>query len=339
MTTVSARPDNLAAYQSKLQGMDQNLRSIAGNLLQTLQTYRARCPEYSADHTELAHALGEHAAAMEQLDEWAGRVGEAFRQADRAHGETPAGVACAIVDDLTVVGNCKGAIEEFSAEDKEIFETAHAGWDIFGETPLVILKNKADSALQVLRDWTTKELPEQIDSWWSEVSSLAHDADNGLVDFDDVKAAANSFTRKVDAAMAFTEQWAQATTWAGRVLTFNRIMGGAAIIGDLSTMYDPPDTGVMGGVDRGMALANLGLVAVELLFDLPVIGQVALVATGLYLGGTYLYNNWPWFHNSCDVVGHAVADFVTTAGEKIESEATEVADGVVSAAKTVLNWL
>ena len=90
MSTVSARPDNLAAYCSRLEVTDRNLRSTAGNLLQTLQTYRTRCPQHGADHTELAYSLGEHATAMEDLDGWVGRVGEAFRHADHAPG--PVGV-------------------------------------------------------------------------------------------------------------------------------------------------------------------------------------------------------------------------------------------------------
>lgn len=90
MSTVSARPDNLAAYCSRLEVTDRDLGSTAGNLLQALQTYRTRCPQYGADDTELAHALGNHATAMGDLDGWVGRVGDAFRQADRAPG--PVGV-------------------------------------------------------------------------------------------------------------------------------------------------------------------------------------------------------------------------------------------------------
>ena len=90
MNTVSARPDNLAAYRSRLEGVDRDLRSTAGSLLETLQTYRTRCPQYGADHTELAHALGNHATAMGDLDGWVGRVGDAFRHADHTPG--PVGV-------------------------------------------------------------------------------------------------------------------------------------------------------------------------------------------------------------------------------------------------------
>jgi len=108
MTMVSARPDNLAAYRSKLEMMDRDLRSTADSLLETLQAYRTRSREFGADHTELAHVLGRHATAMEQLDGWVGRVGEAFRQADRAPGPVPVGVV------LTAEESVKVAPPEFS---------------------------------------------------------------------------------------------------------------------------------------------------------------------------------------------------------------------------------
>lgn len=92
MTAVSARPDNLAAYRSKLESVDRDLRSTAGSLLQSLEVYRTRCPEFGVDHTSLAHTLGKYATEMEQLDGWVGRVGEAFRRADRASGSAPVGV-------------------------------------------------------------------------------------------------------------------------------------------------------------------------------------------------------------------------------------------------------
>lgn len=92
MATVSARPDNLAAYRSELVVVDRDLRAMAGRLLHTLEAYRTRCPEGGADHRELAETLRKHATAMEELDGWVGRVGEAFRRADRAPEPAPVGV-------------------------------------------------------------------------------------------------------------------------------------------------------------------------------------------------------------------------------------------------------
>lgn len=113
MTTVSARPDNLAGYRSTLEVVDRDLRSTAGGLLQALETYRTRCPEFGADHTDLAYTLGEHATAMEELDGWVGRVGEAFRQADRAPGPAPEGVV------LTTEEAVKVAEPEFEKLEPE----------------------------------------------------------------------------------------------------------------------------------------------------------------------------------------------------------------------------
>jgi hypothetical protein len=89
MTIVSARPDNLATYRSTLEPVDRNLRSVANNLLQALQTYHTSCPKFSADHTELAHKLDKHASSMDELNGWVAQIAEAFRQADRFIGPVP----------------------------------------------------------------------------------------------------------------------------------------------------------------------------------------------------------------------------------------------------------
>lgn len=113
MSTVSARPDNLAAYHSRLEGADRDVRATAGTLLRTLEAYRTRCPQYGADHTQLAYSLGQHATAMEDLDGWVGRVGEAFRHADRAPGPVPVGVV------LTTDESVKVAEPEFEELEPE----------------------------------------------------------------------------------------------------------------------------------------------------------------------------------------------------------------------------
>jgi hypothetical protein len=104
----------------------------------------------------------------------------------------------------------------------------------------------------------------------------------------------------------------------------SKVLGGSAIIGDVDTIFNPPDEGVMGNVDRGVAGVNAALTTAEI----PVAGQVVMIGTGVYLGGDYLYHHRPWFHDMCNTVGHAVA-----------STATTVVDSVASAAKTVWNWL
>jgi predicted cobalt transporter CbtA len=154
-------------------------------------------------------------------------------------------------------------------------------------------------------------LPGLIDGWWSEVSALAHEADHGLVPWEDVAVSAGRFTTLAQAAETFTEDWAKRTGWIRRATTigenFGRVMGYAGIVGDAFTIYDPPDKGVLGNVDRGVAFVNAGLVAANMFDEVPVVGQVIMVGTGVYLGGTYAYHHWRWFHDACDTIGHGVS--------------------------------
>ncbi|MFJ3698650.1 WXG100 family type VII secretion target [Streptomyces sp. NPDC090052] len=90
-------------------------------------------------------------------------------------------------------------------------------------------------------------------------------------------------------------------------------LNGLAIAGDLYTMWKPEDKGAMGWVDRGAAGVNAGLATWDTLALLtpldavPGVGEVVMVGTGLYLGGTYLYHHWKPFKNVCNATGHAVA--------------------------------
>ncbi|MGH3767323.1 MAG: alpha/beta hydrolase [Pseudonocardiaceae bacterium] len=92
MAEVSARPDNLTTYRSNLEAVDQGLRSVADRLLPLLEAYHDHCSDWGVDYRGLAHTLRKHATAMEQLDGWVGRVGEAFRNADHDNGSAPSGV-------------------------------------------------------------------------------------------------------------------------------------------------------------------------------------------------------------------------------------------------------
>jgi hypothetical protein len=167
----------------------------------------------------------------------------------------------------------------------------------------------------------------------ADLGALAHEADNGLVDWSTVDAAATRWASKADAVEAFSRQWMGDT----RVLRgatpalrgLSRVAGGTAILGDVATLIKPEDSGVMGGVDRTAAGVNGTLVALDLAgAEIPVAGEVLIVGTGIYLGGDYLYHHWKPFHDVCDTVGHATATAVKDTGHAIGS-----------AAKTVGGWL
>jgi hypothetical protein len=110
------------------------------------------------------------------------------------------------------------------------------------------------------------------------------------------------------------------------------ILGG---IGDGYTIYKPEDVGAMGNVDRGVAGANLALSAADLValgttFEVPVVGQVALIGTGLYLGGDYLYHHWTPFRNVANSIGHATVAAADDVAHAATSTAKDIWHGITS---------
>ena len=74
----------------------------------------------------------------------------------------------------------------------------------------------------------------------------------------------------------------------------------------------------MAWVDRGAAGVNAAAAGLDgsyavvglvtgTTFEIPVVGEVALVGTGLYLGADYLYHHWTPFRDVANDTGHAVA--------------------------------
>lgn len=210
-------------------------------------------------------------------------------------------------------------------------EKLHAPWDVVDTDKwLDMALQKGESTTEALAKWT-EEMPEHIGNWWKELSPLAHDAENGLISWDQVEAAAANVGTKVDAAKAFTQQWAQDVKWvapattAGKVLSYG--MGAAGGVGDLGTVISPEDKGVMGNVDRTAAGVNGALLIANMATDeIPVAGEVTMAATGIYLGGDYLYHHWGAFHDACNTVGHGVA----TAGKAVGHAASSAWHAVTS---------
>jgi hypothetical protein len=66
-------------------------------------------------------------------------------------------------------------------------------------------------------------------------------------------------------------------------------------------------------VDRGAAaLYGILITADMVAAPLPVVGDVALAVTGMYLAGDYLYQHWTPFRDVANDAGHAVASFENT---------------------------
>jgi hypothetical protein len=108
--------------------------------------------------------------------------------------------------------------------------------------------------------------------------------------------AANTVERVGGRADAF-DAFAPGVIRAGasHLRTVGVVTKGVSVLGlisDAGTLKDPADPGAMGWVDRGAAGVNGTIIVADLVtLDVPVVGEVVLVGTGLYLAGDWAYHN------------------------------------------------
>jgi uncharacterized protein YukE len=150
----------------------------------------------------------------------------------------------------------------------------------------------------------------------------------------ELASALREFTSDYDAIGALNTAW---KAGGGAALADGRLLGGIAegsdllaIGGDIYTEIRPEDSGAMAWVDRGAAGVNAaaagldggyaiaGLIA-GTTFEVPVVGEVALVGTGLYLGADYLYHHWTPFRDVANDTGHAIASTAKDAWHDVTS--------------------
>ncbi|HEY1574866.1 MAG TPA: hypothetical protein VGG05_26290 [Pseudonocardiaceae bacterium] len=310
-------------------GVPGPLRSVAGAIRGYAGVLKSAQQRVAAAQTAAQSATGDAVATATAT---ADSTTKAATSELEQSGEQTKGVLQQAVEDLD-------KIWEKSEPVRGFIEKLHAPWDALGaDSVLESLLKKGESVTEAVADWQ-KEMPGEVDKWWGDVSSLAHDADNGLASWEDVASMADRFTSKVNAAEAFTKQWASDTSWVGKATAVgdvaSKVLGVTALVGDAGTLIHPEDSGVMGDVDRAAAGVNGALVIANLATDeIPVVGEVTMIATGVYLGGDYLYHHWPWFHDTANTVGHAVATAATTTAHAVASAATTTAHAVSSAAST-----
>ena len=122
-------------------------------------------------------------------------------------------------------------------------------------------------------------------------------------------------------ALVFAPAWLKMA--AGSLSEINGLsyaLGGLGVLADAGTVISPQDSGAMGWVDRGAAGVNGALLIANMATDeIPVVGEVTLIGTGVYLAGDFLYHHWTPFHNVANDVGHATADAAEWTGHKAAS--------------------
>lgn len=121
---------------------------------------------------------------------------------------------------------------------------------------------------------------------------------------------------QVDAWDAFAPGWLRASAQSlSEVRGLSYTLAGLGIVADMGTLISPQDSGALGWVDRSAGLVNGSLLSADLVMaELPVVGDVAIAATGIYLAGDYLYHHWTPFHDVANDVGHATVKVADNVG-------------------------
>ena len=168
-----------------------------------------------------------------------------------------------------------------------------------------------------------KDLPELMSGKFSEFAGPWMSAlSKGAATEAELADALREFTGDYQAADALNTAWkagGKAAQALSRPLDALAIGADAlALTGDAYTEIKPEDSGAMAWVDRGAAGVNAAAAGLDIsytavglvmgtTFEIPVVGEVALVGTGLYLGADYLYHHWTPFRDVANDTGHAVA--------------------------------
>jgi len=124
-----------------------------------------------------------------------------------------------------------------------------------------------------------------------------------------------------DAWDAFAPAWLKMAAGSlSEIRGLSYALGGLGVLADAGTVISPQDSGAMGWVDRGAAGVNGALLIANMATDeIPVVGEVTLIGTGLYLAGDFLYHHWTPFHDVANDVGHATVTAVDWTGHKAAS--------------------
>ena len=174
-----------------------------------------------------------------------------------------------------------------------------------------------------LAEQFAKDVPELMSGKFSEFAGPWMSAlSKGEATEAELASALREFTGDYQAMNALNTAWkagGEAAAAFGRPLGALAIGADAlALAGDAYTEIKPEDSGAMAWADRGAAGVNAAAAGLDIsyaaaglimgtTFEIPVVGEVALVGTGLYLGADYLYHHWTPFRNVASDTGHAVA--------------------------------
>jgi hypothetical protein len=114
---------------------------------------------------------------------------------------------------------------------------------------------------------------------------------------------------KLDAFDAFSPGWLKmAAGNISEIRGLSNTLSGLGMLADMGTIISPEDSGWLGNFDRGVAGVNGVLLGINMCVDeFPVVGEVTIAATGIYLAGDFIYHHWNDITDAADDVGHWVS--------------------------------
>ena len=326
---------------SALQGRAADaLRTVQGTFPPALRGTASAAESLQAAASSWADQLSGFQAEADALERQAAAA-TAQQQALRARAETLPPGTVILTDDLqtaaATVNGIHGQAQELHQRYLAAASKTAAGVEehsgLWGDTepvrkvlevvlaPLDIIA--ADHWVSVLEKvaGVPSELLKQAGESVDEVSDLMR---AGKSPVEELIASANFLERtggKLDAWYAYSPGWLK--TAAGSIAEIRGLSSGLSVLGivaDVGTMISPQNRGALGWVDRGAAFVNGGLLTADLvLAEIPVVGQVALVATGIYLATDFAYQHWTPFRDVANDVGHATVKAADDVGHVADS--------------------
>jgi hypothetical protein len=162
---------------------------------------------------------------------------------------------------------------------------------------------------------------DDVDKRLGTVKNLMREGKSPIQEMIDTGDFIDATGSKIDAWFAFAPGWLKTAAGSlAEIKGLSRTLGGLGILADAGTVISPQDSGALGGVDRGVAAFNGALLAANMAIDpFPVIGEVMITLTGLYLAGDFLYHHWTPFRDVANDVGHATVRAADDAGHAASS--------------------
>jgi hypothetical protein len=303
---ASSWADQLSGFQAEADALERQATAAAAHQ-QALQTQQAALPPGSAVLTADVQAASATATAIHT------QAQELHQRYLAAAGKTAAGL-----------DEHKSAWES-TEPVRKVLEAVLAPLDIVAADHWVsVLKEIAG----VPSEWV-KEASEPLDK----ASALLKQGKSAVEELIEAGYKLERAGGRLDAWEAWSPGWVK--TAAGSLAEIKGLsytLGGLGLLADAGTFISPQNQGALGNADRVVAGLNGLLITGDMVLGgLPVVGEVALAATGIYLAGDYLYQHWTPFRDVANDVGHATVNVVDDIGHNTVKQADEVGHAAVSA--------